>query len=261
MIDAAWASFCRKNKSWFSAVTDRAMRKFHAQADKDAVDEHKKKLSRKIPTLMDANSRNRRECELLITEGKSAAAQITDARDPETQASYPLTGKFNNVWGATSAQLLKMGKITELLAAIGLVPGKKAMRSQLNFGKVILATDADVDGGDIFTMAVNLFYNFWPNYDPFIYRLSAPNVCAVKGKKRLHFPTLKDWERVKGRYKGYNVSYYKGLGSMDQEDWEMILSGETDTLIPIVDDGKMRKTLELLFGPDSDARKEWLQKD
>lgn len=264
MIDKAWNSFSRKSKTWFTEVIDRAMVHFHARADRDAVDQHKKKLSRKIPTLMDANSRNRRECELLVTEGRSAAAMITDARDPETQGSYPLTGKFNNVWGATAAQLLQMGKITELLAAIGLVPGKRAMRSELNFGKVIIATDADVDGGDIFTLAVNLFYNFWPelldpNYDPFIYRLIAPNVCAVKGKRRLHFPTLKDWERVKGRYKGYTVSYYKGLGSMVPEDWEMVLSGETDTLIPIVDDGKMRETLELLFGPDPDARKEWLQ--
>ncbi len=264
VIKEQWNSFSRRNKAWLERVLDLAESHFHSKEDKKAVDEHKKKLSKKIPTLMDANSKNRRECSLLVTEGLSAAAMITDARDPETQASYPLTGKFNNVWGATVAQLLKMGKLQELISAIGLVPGKRAMRSELNFGKVIIATDADVDGGDIFTLAVNLFYGFWPElldpeYPPFIYRLIAPNVCAVKGKKRVHFRTLKEYEKVKGRYKGYSISYYKGLGSMEPEDWEMILSGQTDTLIPIQDDGNMKTTLELLFGPDPDARKEWLQ--
>lgn len=265
MIDEQWGLFVRRNKEWLDAVISRAMVSYHRRADKDAMSKHQKNMLRtKIPSLMNANSKNRRECELLVTEGKSAASMITNARNPDTQGSYPLTGKFNNVWGATVAQVLKMGKITELLTAIGLIPGKRAMRSHLNFGKVIIATDADVDGGDIFAMAVNLFYNFWPelfdpNYDPFIYRLIAPNVCAVKGKKRIHFPTMQEWEKVKNRYKGYTINYYKGLGSMSREDWEMVLSGKTNTLIPIVDDGKMKDTLELLFGPSTDARKEWLQ--
>lgn len=264
VIKEQWNSFVRRNKKWMEEVLDRAESHYHTKADKKAIDEHKKRLSRKIPTLMDANSKNRRECSLLVTEGLSAAAMITDARDPDTQASYPLSGKFNNVWGATVAQLLDMGKLQELITAIGLIPGKRAMRSELNFGKVIIATDADVDGGDIFTMAVNLFYCFWPelldpNYPPFIYRLVAPNVCAVKGKKRIHFTTLKEYEKVKSKYKGHTISYYKGLGSMETKDWEMILSGETNTLIPILDDGKMGETLELLFGPSTDARKKWLQ--
>lgn len=264
LIENQWASFVRKNKDWFETVLERAQHRHHKTADKSAVTEHKKNLSRKIPKLIDATNRDRRACQLLITEGDSASSKITQARDPKIHAAISLSGKINNVYGITVAQLLKMGKVADLITAIGLVPGQRALRSELNYGKVIIATDADVDGGDIFALLVNLFYAFWPElfdsaYEPFFHRLIAPNVCAVKGKKRIHFPTRREYEKVKNRYKGYNIVYYKGLGSMVQEDWEMILSGKTDTMIPIVDDGHMKGTLKLLFGPDADMRKEWLQ--
>lgn len=264
MIDEQWSSFVRKNKDWLAAVLERAMVRYHANANKRAVKEHQKNLKKKVPGLIDATSKNRWETQLLVTEGLSAASMITQARDPRIHASYPLTGKINNVYGTTVAQLLKMGKVTDLITAIGLVPGQKALRSELNYGRVVIATDADVDGGDIFTLLINLFYTFWPelfdpNYDPFIWRLVAPNVCATKAGKRTHFPTRNEFEKAKAKYKGWTISYYKGLGSMVQKDWEMILSGETNTLIPITDDGKMKETLKLLFSGDADARKEWLQ--
>lgn len=266
MIAKDWTLFTRRNKDWFAEVLDRAMIRHHARTNKSAINEHKKNLSRKIPKLMDATGKNRRECSLLVTEGDSASAMITEVRDPDTQGALPLMGKINNVYGSSVAELLKMGKISDLLTAIGLIPGHRAMRSELNFGKVILATDADIDGGDIFCLEVNLFFSFWPElldirYDPFIYRLIAPNVCATKGNKRVHFATRDEYEAVKSKYKSWNIRYYKGLGSMEEEDWEMILSGETNTLIPIQDDGNMGAVLKLLFSPDTDARKEWLSND
>lgn len=262
--ETQWKAFARKNKKWLEVVLDRAIIRHHASANKRAVKDHQKKLSRRVPKLHDATSKNRWECQLLITEGDSAARKISEARNPKIHASLPLSGKINNVYGSTVAQVLNMGKVTDLLTAIGLVPGQRAMRSELNYGKIVIATDADVDGGDIFTLLINLFYTYWPelfdpDYEPIVYRLLAPNVCAVKGKKRLHFPTRNEYEKVKGRYKGYTINYYKGLGSMVKADWEMILSGKTDTYIPVVDDGKMGDTLKLLFGPDADERKRWLQ--
>lgn len=264
LINAQWTSFSRKNKDWLNTVLERAIIRHHSSANKKAVKEHQKNLKKKVPGLIDATSKNRFECQLLITEGDSAASMITQARNPKTTASLPLRGKINNVYGSTVAQVLNMGKVTDLLTAIGLVPGQKAMRSELNYGRIVIATDADVDGGDIFTLLINLFHTYWPelfdnNYEPIVYRLVAPNVCAVKGKRRVHFPTRTEYEKKKGRYKGWTINYYKGLGSMVKDDWEMILSGETDTYIPVVDDGKMGDTLKLLFGPDADARKEWLQ--
>lgn len=267
MIAAGWASFTKKQKDWLEVVFERAVERHHTNANKKAVNDHKKNLAKKIAGLIDATSKERSITQLLVTEGDSAASMITDARDPETTGVLPARGKLNNVYGATVAQLLEMGKIADLIAAIGLVPGKKAVRSDLRYGKLVIATDADVDGGDIFTLFANLFYQFWPElfdpkYEPFIYRLVAPNVCLVKGKQRIHFPTRSEYESQKSKYgSGWTVYYYKGLGSMVREDWEMILSGETNTLIPITDDGRIKETLELLFGNDADARKEWLQKE
>lgn len=201
-----------------------------------------------------------------IISHNSAASMITEVRDPNTTGIFPLTGKINNVHGMTVAQLLTAGKLTTLLAAIGLIPGQKISRNDLRFGKIIIATDSDYDGSDIFTLLVNLFYQFWPdlfdgNYEPIVHRLIAPNIVAVKGNKRIHFPNRAEYEKQKDKYKGWTISYYKGLGGMEREDWDMILSGKTNTLIPITDDGNMKTTLELLFGPNADERKKWLQEN
>jgi len=94
---------------------------------------------------------------------------------------------------------------------------------------------------------------------PVIHRLVAPNVCLTKGKTRLHFATREEYEKKKSKYSGYEVHYYKGLGSMERKDWDMILSGETNTMIPLTHDKNMKATFELLFGNDAEARKNWLQ--
>lgn len=263
MVDADWKSFARKNKAWLEDVLDRAVRRFHGKADKKAIAAHQKLSKKKVPNLVDATGRDRTECQLLITEGLSAASMITEVRDPKTTGSFPLTGKINNVYGSTVAQVLQMGKVTNLLTAIGLTPGRKTHPADLRYGKVIIATDSDYDGDDIFTLLVNLFFQFWPElFDqerPVIHRLIAPNVCLIKGQKRVHFATREAYEKAKGKYRGWEVQYYKGLGSMERQDWEMILSGETDTLIPIYDDGKVSETLKLLFSNDAEPRKVWLQ--
>ena len=265
LVDASWTLLSRRHKGWLGEVLDRAIMRHHSNANKTALKDHSKKSAKKVEGLIDATNTDRSTCSLLITEGDSAASMITNARNPGTMGSLPLTGKINNVWGVTVAQLLNMGKITDLLTAIGLVPGRKAMRSELRYSKIIMATDADFDGADIFTLGCNLFYQwkelFDPAYEPIIYRLVAPNICATKGSKRVHFPTREDYEKVKNKYKGWTINYYKGLGSMQDEDWEMILQDDR-CLKPIVDeDGKLGEVLELLFGPSADARKTWLQKD
>jgi len=262
LITSQWGVFTKKNKSWFVEVFDRAYDRHHMHANTKAIKDHQKNLKKKVPGLVDATSKNRFETKLLVTEGASAASMITEARNPKTDGSYPLTGKINNVFGSTVAQLLKMKKVTDLIQAIGLVPGQKAMRNDLRYGKLIIATDADFDGSDIMTLLVNLFFQFWPelfdkDYEPFIYRLVAPNVVAHKGGKRVHFTTRHDYEINKDKYKNWTFSYMKGLGSMQKSDWEIILANE-ESLIPFIDDGEMSDTLKLLFGESTQDRKEWL---
>lgn len=264
-LDIHWKTFAKKSTDWLTEVLEHATERHHRDEDANAIDEHekKKKLKKKVDGLLDATGRDRSKCRLLVTEGESASSQVCEARDPSTIGAFALTGKINNVYGTTPAQLLKMGKITDLLSAIGLTPGKKAIRSDLRYGGVYITCDADYDGSDIFTLLTNLFYQFWPElmdprYGPFIFRLTAPNVVASKGGKRVHFVTRADYEKVKTKYAGWNIEYLKGLGSMNKNDWETVLSNP-DVLIPIIDDGDISPTLELLFGPDADLRKKWLE--
>jgi len=269
MIDTKWKDFAKKFKPWIDAVIQEAAVRHHTNKNSEAINKHKKQMRKKAIGLLDAVGRGipRSQCRLFVTEGLSASSSLVEVRNPNTDASFPLGGKINNVYGSTVAQVLKMGKLTDLLASIGLTPGQPAIREQLRFGKVIIATDADYDGADIFTTLVCLFYCFWPElFDPkkpaFVHRLLAPNVVASKNKQRIHFASRTKYEQQKEKYKNWSIEYLKGLGSMQRVDWEIILNDQnSDTLISILDDSKIEGVLELLFGPSADARKLWLMEN
>ena len=266
MFEEAWPAFMRKHKAWTQLVLERASKRHHNSANDKSAKEFEKSLHKKVVGLLDATGKNRAKCSILITEGESASAQFCEVRDPITMGAFALTGKINNVHGCTVAQLLSMGKITGLIAAIGLVPGKKAIRENLHFGEIIIATDADVDGGNIFTLLINCFFHYWPElFDPklppIIKRLGSPNIVASKGNKRIHFVNRLEYEKKKETYNGYTIEYMKGLGSLDKKDWEIMLADAKKYQRPIVDDGRMAETLELIFGESSERRKHWLQGD
>lgn len=262
ILQAHATKFNRVSKEWQRHVLERAMRRTNAKA-KDAAQQAAKKLSTiSIPNLVDAVNDDRSKCCLYILEGLSAAGPLIEVRDPSTMATFPLGGKFNNVWGASVSELMQMGKLTNLLLAIGLIPGKKAIRSQLRYNKVVIATDADTDGGDIFTLLVCLLYSNWPELfadkeDPYLFRLVAPNIAASKGKQRIHFASRAKYEAVADKYTGWQIDYYKGLGSLVYEDWEMMIHNK-DCYLPIYDDGKLHDVLKLLFSDDTLARRTWL---
>ena len=265
MLKKQWAAFVKKQKPWLEEVFIAATEKGNVKAARSAAKELEKLSKQKIPGLLDATGKNRAACKILITEGLLGSRQIAEVRESKTIASFPLTGKVNNVWGAKPAAVMQMGKLIGFFAAVGLQPGKPALRSQLRYGSIVIATDADYDGDDIFTLLCNALYQFWPdlfdpNQKPIVYRLVAPNVVASKGKQRIHFPTLADFRKVEKKYtSGWTIEYMKGLGSMSKIDWDMLLNGDSMCYVPIQDvDGKMPEVLELLFGPNADARKEWL---
>lgn len=263
LVADGWAGFARKNKAWIELVVERAAFRHHGKASRDLEKEVSKKFNRPVPGLLDAVNSKRSMTSVIVTEGLSAASMIEDVRDATLIGSFPLTGKLNNVWGCKPGEILAMSKLTNLLAAMKLIPGKRCSRPDLHFGSLLIASDADPDGDYIFTSVVCLMYNFWPElFDPnlpaYVHRLVAPNVCAVKGSKRIHFTRRADFEAVKEKYQGWTINYYKGLGSMEPEDWAMVLNNP-DCRIPVVEDGSIRSTLELLFGKDADQRKVWLQ--
>lgn len=262
VLTSQWKQFSKQKTEWLDVVLTRAAARHHSKANDEAIKSLSKNLKKKVPGLTDATSKHRGDCSIIITEGLSASSGIIEVRNPERVGSFPLTGKINNVYGIGPAELLKMGKITNLLLSIGLIPGKKAIRHELRFGKIIIMTDSDPDGADICDLLINLFFQFWPElFDPLktpiIYRLVAPNVVLSKGSKRIHFVNRAEYEKSKHKYTSYTAEYMKGLGSMSKLDFQMVLEN-SECLIPFIDDGLIGSTLKLLFGDDIEARKEWL---
>lgn len=239
-------------------IFNTAIERYNTSTTKKIQKDFSKNKFEKIEGLMDATSTNRSLCSLLITEGDSASSCVSEVRDPTTIGSIALTGKINNVSGASVADLMNMSKIKDLLKAIGLIPGKSANLSDLRYGKIVIATDADPDGNAIFCLLVNIFHTFWPELfkQPVIFRMVAPNVVASKQSKRIHFPNMSSFLEQQIKYKNWTIEYMKGLGSMSFEDWKICLKG--NDWIPILDDGKLKDTLSLLFSDNRIARKEWL---
>ena len=263
LVDANWSMFIKKNKDWLEVVLARSFERHHAEQNKDALKKHQKNLRKNVPGLIDATSTDRHKCTLYICEGLSAASTLTEVRNPKIMGSYPLGGKINVTWGCTVAQILKMNKIANILAAMNLTPGKVPVAEELRYGRCVLAADFDPDGADITTILVGLFYGQWkslmdPNRStPYFYRLLAPNVIAIKGKERVYFQSMQEYEKAKSKYTSHTIKYIKGLGSLETEDWERITTTD-DYLLPIIADENMDDTLELLFGDDADRRKDWL---
>ncbi len=264
LFSSEWGKFSKTNKIWLQEIFDEIVEKYKLLNQTKALTKHKKTLRTKIPNLRDANSNNRSMCRLYIVEGLSAASNLTEVRDPMTMGSYPLGGKINATWTNSIAEVLKMEKLAGLLSALGLVPGHHFTPTDLRYGKVIIATDSDPDGSDIFATVVCLLYKFWPEMftstQPYVYRLMAPNVCAVdkKTKERIYFRDLDDFRAKSSKYKQHEISYYKGLGSMELEDWKILMETD-DYLMPIQDiNNTLSDTLELSFGKDTDMRKIWL---
>lgn len=261
LIDEHWNKFVRQNKVWIETVLQRSVLRHHQTANKKAVKDMQKNLNKKIPELRDANSKDRSKCRLFVSEGLSAAGSIIEVRDVETMGVYPLTGKINNVYGCSVAQILNMNKVSNLFSSIGLIPGEVIPRENLRYNELVIATDADPDGSDIFSLLINIFYQFCPylfnpKEKPFFYRLTAPNIIAIKGKNRKYFPNKKSFNYE--AYKGWEVRYLKGLGSMESCDWVSVINNP-DYFLPIFDDGNMKDVMKLLFSEDVEPRKNWLQ--
>ena len=259
----------RRNPEWIESVYERCAERTMKKDNADLAKAGRNNKRLKVVELEDASGSARMSCSLFLCEGKSAVSGITEARDPTIHGALPLRGKVLNVYGkhlsrAAYGQHLK--KIAEndalkkVAAAIGLVVGQKAVRSQLRYGKVYLATDADPDGANIAALLVNYFYQLWPELftpeQPFIYIFQTPFIIAKKGNSKKYWYS-DDHQNFKPEdYKGWEITRAKGLAALKKDDWKNELSNPRVT--SVIDEGDLDACMDLLFSPDADARKEWL---
>lgn len=259
-------SLVRRNPDWVEEILERCRERTAAKETRE-VNQKQRKLSRtKIAKLRDATGRDRSKCILFITEGDSATNKLCDVRDPAIQGAFPLTGKILNVHDVSPKKVLANKVLANLMISIGLQIGEKAHRDSLRYGAVFIAADEDEDGKNIVAQLVNFFFTFWPELfqdpkHPFFYKFSTPFIKAEKGKQTKYFYAhdYEDFQKNLNRYKGWAITRAKGLGSLKEKDWERAL--ESPVIIPLVDDGNLQETLDLIFnGERADDRKEWLSK-
>ncbi len=199
------------------------------------------------------------DCSFTIANGvishNSALSPILEVRNPKTDGGYPLRGKVMNVRGMQPVDILKNKEIAELMSIIGLEFGKPA--KNLNYGKLICFSDLDIDGAHIFGLLLNLF-SHWPELftENRIYRCLAPLYYCTKGKDIKMFYTLEEFSKFNA--KGYEVQYFKGLGSMPKSVYKECL--QNSVLVKVSANEEDYTKLDMFFGDNAAARKTWMIK-
>jgi len=254
----------KKNKTWIDEIFERTSErtnKKEAEEDRKAA---KKLLKAKVAKLRDAVNTDRSVCELFITEGDSASGNLIASRDPTKHAILPLRGKIKSVNGKEKvADLMASESLKDIMVSINLIPGEKAVRANLNYGRINISTDSDEDGKNIQAQICNFLYTFWPELfqdldNPFVYIFNTPFIILKKGKQVKYFYGHQEHEYNPDDWKDWETTRAKGLGTLKKEHFEdAIYSGYT---LPIVDDGTLSEVLDLIFNSDrADDRKEWMK--
>ena len=225
-----------------------------------------KKLSKiKVEKLIDAKGKDRWKCSLGLFEGDSAAGAFRKYRTPDSMGAFSLRGKFINVSEITNQKLVQNTEAVNLMASIGLKLGQPIDLKSLRYGRVLIYTDADVDGNSISGLLINFFYKYWPEMFErrMVYKVETPIVVATakdKKKGKMFFYTqaeYNEWES-KVDLKNWEVSYKKGLAALVDDEYKDIINDPRLTLL--TKDDVSETSLDIWFGKNSDLRKTELLK-
>ena len=222
--------------------------------------------------LVDCSATNREGTELFIVEGDSAGGSAKMARDRKTQALLPLRGKILNVLGAASSKLGSNQEINDLTQALGVSLGARFSVDDLRYDKVIIMTDADVDGAHIASLLMTFFFTqMRPLIDKgHLYLACPPLYRLTQGARRLY--VADDAEKEQWLAKGLggkgkiDVQRFKGLGEMDAKDLkDTTMNPETRKLIRVtIDDEFPNETgdlVERLMGKKPELRFQYIQEN
>lgn len=228
--------------------------------------------------LADCSEKNPEKCELFLVEGDSAGGTAKQGRDRNTQAILPLRGKILNVEKAAQDRAFDSQEIQNIYTALGVTvaqedeTGEKHMDlSKLRYHKVIIMTDADVDGSHIACLILTFFFRYMFDLikNGYVYLATPPLYLVKKGKEEVYCWTDEQRDEAAMRFgrgtdKGYTVQRYKGLGEMsDEQLWETTMDPSRRRLrqITLENAAQAERTFSMLMGDDVPPRRQFIEEN
>ena len=271
ITSSALSEFFEENptvaKKIISKSLETAMARLAAKKAKDLVRRKNVFSLGGLPGKLADCSRKSSDTEVYIVEGESAGGSAKQARNKEDQAILPLKGKILNVEKSNPSKTLSSEEITNLITVVGTGVGEQFNIEKLRYKKVIIMTDADVDGEHIKTLLLTFFFRFMPKLieNGNIYVALPPLYRIRKGQKDFYVYTDEELKKETDKMSGnVLVTRFKGLGEMSSEQlWETTMNPKTRTIkkIFIEDALEADKTFSMLMGDDVQARKNFISEN
>lgn len=273
IVTSALTEFFEENPQVAKKIADKSLEAAKARlAAKKAKDLVRRKNAFSLGglpgKLADCSNKKSEETELYLVEGESAGGSAKMARNKEIQAILPLRGKILNVEKANPSKVLSSEEITNMITVIGTGIGEQFDVAKIRYHKIILMTDADVDGEHINTLLLTFFFRFMPQLieNGYIYAAMPPLYRIRKGQKDVYVYTDEELKKASselGVSEG-GVTRFKGLGEMNSTQlWDTTMNPKTRKIkkIYIEDAIEADRVFTMLMGDDVQARKEFIQEN
>lgn len=271
IVSENFESYMEENPSAAKIIVEKAMTAARARdAAKKARELTRRKTVLESTTLpgklADCSERDPKLCEIYIVEGDSAGGSAKQGRDRKFQAILPLRGKILNVEKARLDKILSSEMIRAMITALGAGISDDFNIEKMRYGKIIMMTDADVDGAHIRTLLLTFFYRYMsPLIEAGSVYIAQPPLFRVRKKNKDHYAyNDKEFESILNEIgrDGISVQRYKGLGEMDAEQlWDTTMNPETRTILQVTMEDAIAadEIFTVLMGDKVEPRREFIE--